>query len=102
MRAELLGGFGEKGRTSLAVGGGGTRILLDAGIKVGASGDDYYPQFAGSAGTFDAVLISHAHEDHVGALARLLSLGFRGPIFMTASSARGVSATSRRPARAPG
>lgn len=86
MRVDLLGGFGEKGRTSLAVNGGGRRILLDVGIKVGASGAEYYPALAGDVGDIDAVLISHAHEDHVGALSWLLSQGYRGQILMTAET----------------
>ena len=33
MMLDLLGGFGEKGRTSLAVSSGDDRILLDIGIN---------------------------------------------------------------------
>jgi glyoxylase-like metal-dependent hydrolase (beta-lactamase superfamily II) len=89
---ELAGGFGEKGRTSVVVGRDGRRIMLDAGIKVGASGEDYYPRVA-SAGDIDAVLISHAHEDHVGALNWLLSKGFSGRILMTAETRDEAPAT---------
>lgn len=93
MKVELLGGFGEKGRTSLGVSGGGRRILLDAGIKVGASGEDYYPAMNGSVEGIDALLISHSHEDHVGALSRLLAHGYRGPVFMTAETRDETPAT---------
>lgn len=92
MRIDLCGGFGEKGRTSVAVSGGGRRILLDAGIKVGASGLEYYPVLPGG-GDIDAVLISHAHEDHVGALSWLLSQGYRGRILMTAETRDEAPAT---------
>lgn len=80
---ELAGGFGEKGRTSVVVGREGQRVMLDAGIKVGATGRDYYPRPLTPVDRLDAVLISHAHEDHVGALNWLLSKGFRGRILMT-------------------
>lgn len=93
MKVGLLGGFGEKGRTSLAVSSGGARILLDAGIKVGATGDEYYPAWGRSADAIDAIFISHAHEDHVGALSRLLSLGYSGPIFITAETFAEAPAT---------
>jgi hypothetical protein len=93
MRVELLGGFGEKGRTSLAVSGGGRRVLLDAGIKVGATGDEYYPALGRNTEGIDALLVSHAHEDHVGALSWLLARGYRGPIFMTAETRNEAPAT---------
>lgn len=93
MMLDLLGGFGEKGRTSLAVNSGNDRILLDVGIKVGATGAEYYPALAGSAGDIDALFVSHAHEDHVGALSWLLSRGYAGPIFMTAETRDEAPAT---------
>jgi uncharacterized protein len=87
MRIDLYGGFGEKGRTSVGIKGGGQSILLDAGIKVGAAGRDYYPAIGDAAiAELDAVFISHAHEDHIGGLAWLLSRGFGGRIFMTAET----------------
>ncbi len=93
MRVDLLGGFGEKGRTSIAVRHGGRRILFDLGIKVGASGPDYYPALQGPLHDIDAVFISHAHEDHVGALAWLLSKGWRGRILMTKETRAEAPAT---------
>ncbi|UUP19891.1 MBL fold metallo-hydrolase [Nitratireductor thuwali] len=86
LRVDLQGGFGEKGRTSIAVSDGATRIMLDAGIKVGAAGDEYYPALARPVADIDALFISHAHEDHIGALCRLLKLGYGGPIYMTAET----------------
>ncbi|WP_136620422.1 MULTISPECIES: MBL fold metallo-hydrolase [Mesorhizobium] len=93
MMLDLFGGFGEKGRTSLAVSSGNDRILLDIGIKVGASGADYYPALNGSIADIDALFVSHAHEDHVGALSWLLSRGYGGPIFMTAETRDEAPAT---------
>ncbi|MER8629441.1 MBL fold metallo-hydrolase [Mesorhizobium opportunistum] len=93
MMLDLLGGFGEKGRTSLAVSSGCGRILLDIGIKVGATGAEYYPALDGSVADIDAVFVSHAHEDHVGALSWLLSRGYAGPIFMTAETRDEAPAT---------
>lgn len=93
MMLDLLGGFGEKGRTSLAVNSGKDRILLDVGIKVGASGADYYPALNGSVTDIDALFVSHAHEDHIGALSWLLSRGYAGPIFMTAETRNEAPAT---------
>ncbi|PRD44088.1 MBL fold metallo-hydrolase [Phyllobacterium phragmitis] len=87
MRIGLHGGFGEKGRTSIGIEAGERHILLDAGIKVGATGRDYYPLIDDAAiRALDALFVSHAHEDHVGGLSWLLSRGFRGRIFMTAET----------------
>jgi uncharacterized protein len=87
MRIDLHGGFGEKGRTSVGISGGGRNILLDVGIKVGATGRGYYPAIDDAAiAKLDAVFVSHAHEDHIGGLAWLLSRAFRGRIFMTAET----------------
>jgi phosphoribosyl 1,2-cyclic phosphodiesterase len=93
MRIDLLGGFGEKGRTSIAVTSRGRRILLDAGIKVGATGLDYYPALNGPLDDIEAVFVSHAHEDHVGALAWLLAKNYRGRILMTAETRAEAPAT---------
>lgn len=93
MEIDLLGGFGEKGRTSVGIRSGGGRIVLDAGIKVGAAGAEYYPVIGGSVDDIDALLISHAHEDHVGALSWLLSRGYRGRILMTAETRAEAPAT---------
>lgn len=93
MRVDLHGGFGEKGRTSVGVVSGGKSILLDVGIKVGATGREYYPAIDDAAiAGLHAVFISHAHEDHIGGLAWLLSRGFHGRIFMTAETSAEAAA----------
>ena len=93
LEVELAGGFGEKGRTSVVVGREGRRVMLDAGIKVGEVGRDYYPRPSTPVDKLDAVLISHAHEDHVGALNWLLAQGFDGRILMTEETRAEAPAT---------
>ncbi|GHC70210.1 MBL fold metallo-hydrolase [Limoniibacter endophyticus] len=93
MKIGLQGGFGEKGRTSVSVSSGGKTIMLDAGIKVGAQGEEYYPRLIKPIGAYDAILISHAHEDHIGAMARLVALGYRGAFYMTAETLAEAQAT---------
>ena len=79
-------GLGEKGRTGIAVEDEPTRIVLHAGIKAGASPDDYNPVLSRPAGQFGALFISHAHEDNVGALGWMLGQGYTGPVFTTPSA----------------
>jgi hypothetical protein len=90
MRLDLYGGFGEKGRTCLGVESAGFRLLLDAGVKTSAHGrDDYYPAIdRNSLESLDAIIVTHAHEDHVAALGWCIAGGFRGRIFMTAECRR--------------
>ncbi len=85
MRIALYGGFAEKGRTCLGVESDGYRVLIDAGVKTSARGSsDYYPAVEPSQlSAYDALVITHAHEDHVAALGFMLTQGFRGRILMT-------------------
>ncbi len=83
-RLRFYGGFGEKGRTCLGLDTATTRVIFDAGIKVGAAGDDYHPAIPqDEIARLDAAFISHAHEDHVGALSWLIARGFQGQVFMS-------------------
>ena len=90
MRITLHGGFGEKGRTCVGVEGAGYRVLLDAGIKTSARDrDDYHPAIdAAALRAQDAIVVTHAHEDHVAALGSCLAHGFRGRILMTDETRR--------------
>ena len=90
MRLTLHGGFGEKGRTCMGVASAGYRLLLDAGVKTSAAGHaDYYPAITpAELAAFDAMIVTHGHEDHVAALGWCLANGFRGRLFMTPQTAR--------------
>ncbi len=90
MRLELHGGFGEKGRTCLSVESAGYRVLLDAGVKTSASASaDYYPAIGtDELRATDAIIVTHAHEDHMAALGWCMAGGFRGRVLMTAETWR--------------
>ena len=95
MRLDLYGGFGEKGRTCLGIESAGFRLLLDAGVKTSAHGrDDYYPAVdRDDLSRTDAIIVTHAHEDHVAGLGWCIAGGFRGRIFMTSECRREADAS---------
>ena len=89
MRLYLHGGFAEKGRTCIGVESEGYRVLLDAGVKTSVRGRDYYPSIDETElRSTDAIVITHAHEDHVAALGWCIAGGFAGRIFATPESQR--------------
>ncbi|MFZ8793899.1 MAG: beta-CASP ribonuclease aCPSF1 [Acidilobaceae archaeon] len=81
-----LGSFCEVGRSAILVDTGESRVLLDAGISPSASGVEALPYFNTPEfrlEDLDAVIISHAHVDHMAAVPILYKYGYRGPVFVT-------------------
>ena len=60
-------------------------VLLDCGLFQGRRREAFQRNrhLAFDPTTIDAVILSHAHIDHSGALPLLVKQGFRGPIFCT-------------------
>ena len=85
IRITALGGFREVGRSSILVEVGEDKILLDCGAKPGAR--DYISEFPAfwvddfDVDSLSAVVITHAHLDHCGALPLLFKYGYRGPVY---------------------
>jgi len=79
-----LSGAIEIGSNSYSLEVAGRRILLDAG---------YHPKKSGLAGlprldlvaddSFDAIVMSHAHQDHIGSLPVAMRRHPRAPVFLT-------------------
>lgn len=64
----------------------GKRILLDCGLFQGkrAESDKLNRSFPFDPRSVSAVILSHAHLDHIGTLPVLVHRGFEGPIYCTA------------------
>ncbi len=86
VRVSFLGGARQVGRSCLLLQTPVSKILLDCGIDVASSGTDKFPYFnvpEFDISQLDAVIISHAHLDHVGLLPYLYKMGYKGPVYMT-------------------
>ncbi len=77
MKVTFYGGAQEVGRSCVMVSTDRTRILLDAGVKLGEV--EERPLIKDETiKTLDGVFISHSHLDHIGYLPHIFSRGFRG------------------------
>ena len=90
MKITFLGGADEVGASSTLIEIGGKRILVDAGIRPspksrwGLAGDQL-PNLSqiDSLGGVDAILITHAHTDHTGALELVTGRFPDTPVYAT-------------------
>jgi uncharacterized protein len=84
---KTLGAFQEVGRSCLLVETAESKVLLDCGIHPGSRNAwDSYPRLDWadvSPGDIDAIVISHAHLDHMGFLPAMYKYGYDGPVYCT-------------------
>jgi Cft2 family RNA processing exonuclease len=67
---------------------GGHRLVLDCGMHPKDAGEEALPDFKAIAGReIEAILISHAHQDHIGTLPVLMRRFPGARIFMTEATA---------------
>lgn len=87
VRLTFMGGARQVGRSCLLLQTPNSKVLLDCGIDVASQGQDKFPYFnipEFDISQLDAVVISHAHLDHVGLLPYLYKMGYKGPVYLTA------------------
>jgi metallo-beta-lactamase family protein len=79
----FLGAAGTVTGSKYLVEAANKRLLLDCGIFQGTPelSDRNYRPLPTDPKTLDYVVLTHAHLDHTGLLPRLVSDGYRGPIF---------------------
>ena len=90
MNISFLGGADEVGASSILLEIGGRRLLIDAGIRPSPKthwelAGDQLPDLSQieRAGGIDAILVTHAHTDHTGALELVCERYPQAPIYAT-------------------
>src|SRR3989344_4844600 len=86
IRVTFLGGARQVGRSCMLLQTPNSKIVMDCGIDPASQDKDKFPFFnipEFDINQIDAVIISHAHLDHVGLLPYLYKMGYTGPCYMT-------------------
>jgi len=86
LRLTPYGGAGQVTGSNFLIEGARGKILVDCGVE---QGKDYcescsFDDFPYDVPSIDALVITHAHLDHVGRAPRLMKYGFKGTAYMTA------------------
>ncbi|GIN56410.1 MBL fold metallo-hydrolase [Lederbergia ruris] len=87
MKVSVLGGGNEVGASCLHVEIAGTNLLIDAGMRM--HGDQPLPALGmlEDLGNPEAILVTHAHADHIGALPIIHALYPEVPLYATPPTA---------------
>ncbi len=96
VKATALGGFKEVGRSSLLIETNRSKILIDCGIspepgirggEANSKGENkaypYLDSMNITLNDLDAVILTHAHMDHMGFVPYLFKFGYTGPVYCT-------------------
>jgi Cft2 family RNA processing exonuclease len=89
MEITFLGGADEVGASSILIEIAGRRLLIDAGIRPtpkarwGLAGDQLPDLSLIERGGLDAILVTHAHTDHTGALELVSERYPNTPVYAT-------------------
>ncbi len=85
LKLTSYGGAGKVTGSNFLVEGSRGKVLVDCGIEQGADfcEECIYGPFAYDVKSVDALVVTHAHLDHVGRIPKLVKEGFRGKIYMT-------------------
>ena len=85
LKVTFCGGAGTVTGSNFLVESDTTKILIDCGIEQGRdfSVEEMYGPFPYDASTVTALVVTHAHLDHVGRIPKLVKDGFAGKIYST-------------------
>ena len=87
VRVSALGSYREVGRAMHLVTTNESKVLVDVGAKPTNNQSEVQPFFSAPEllplDNLDAVVITHAHVDHIGMLPVLFRYGYKGPVYCT-------------------
>jgi metallo-beta-lactamase family protein len=85
LKLSFYGGAGKVTGSNFLITGAKGKILVDCGVEQGAdvSVAEMYGPFPYDVKSIDALVVTHAHLDHVGRIPKLVKDGFKGKIYMT-------------------
>lgn len=85
IRLSFYGGAGKVTGSNFLLEGARGKVLIDCGIEQGADfvAEHTYGAFPYDVSAIDALVVTHAHLDHVGRIPKLVRDGFRGKVYMT-------------------
>ncbi len=86
---KFLGGAGSVTGSRYLLDIGGFKLLIDCGLFQGqkALRRRNWDTFPVRPEELDAIVLTHAHLDHIGYLPKLVKQGYKGPIFCTEATA---------------
>ncbi len=89
MKLSFHGGVREVTGSCYLLEGKRSKILVDCGMHQGGEmcGDINYEDFDFEPAGVHAVIVTHAHYDHIGRLPLLIKRGFTGKVYMTPPTA---------------
>jgi len=87
-RVTFYGGAGEVTGANFLLDTGGAKILVDCGMRERENICDprNHEPFPYDVKAIDALVVTHAHQDHIGLIPKLAREGFRGAIYSTAAT----------------
>ena len=85
LRLSFYGGAGKVTGSNFLIQNERGKILVDCGLEQGGDfcTEEVYGQFPYDVKEIGALVVTHAHLDHVGRIPKLVRDGFRGEIYMT-------------------
>jgi metallo-beta-lactamase family protein len=85
MRLTFCGAAGEVTGSNYLLESNGVKIVIDCGLAQGSrfAEEENFQPFRYDPKEITAVLVTHAHIDHVGRIPQLFTLGFTGTVYST-------------------
>jgi metallo-beta-lactamase family protein len=85
LKLTFIGGAGTVTGSNFLVEGEKGKILVDCGLEQGrdVAVEEMYVPFPYDVPSIDALVITHAHLDHIGRAPKLMREGFKGKVYCT-------------------